>query len=276
MPATEIRSRPVDVAFDRGRHWKGKLGFVVLAMEQTVEDDVFRMAPDGVGVHVSRMPMSNVATLESLASMAPDIGASAALLLPDDRLDVVCYTCNSGAMVIGEKAVARTLAAARPGARPTTVMTGVVRGLAALGARRIAVATPYIDEVNGTVFDFLAGYGFEIVALQGMNLRTNMEIDTVDPAFIKHYARSVDQPEADAVFVCCGALRALDIAQALEDELGKPVVVSNQAMMWDCLRLAGIDDAVAGFGQLMHLGCDAHRAAVARLGDLQDEGDTAA
>lgn len=257
-----IHSRPVEARFDKGRHGRAKLGFVVLAMEQTVEDDVFKLTPAGVGVHFARIAMSNDATVATLAAMAPDITRTAALLLPEDRLDVLCYTCNSGTMVIGEDGVRAALARANARAQPTTVMTGVVRALRALSARKIAVATPYLDEVNDYVHEFLGERGFEILELQGMNIRENSAIDRVEPAFIREYARSVDRKDADALFVCCGALRALDIVAGLERDVGKPVVVSNQAQMWDCLRLAGIEDRVAGYGRLFDLGVEAHRGAV--------------
>ena len=39
----------------------------------------------------------------------------------------------------------------------------------------------------------------------------------------------------------------------MEQRVAKPVVASNQAMMWDCQRLAGIDDALKGFGRLLTL-----------------------
>ena len=113
-----VRSAPVEARLDNGRHWRAKLGFVVLAMEQTVEDDVFAMTPPGVGVHFARIPMSNHATVETLGAMAPDITASAGLLLPDDRLDVISYTCNSGTMVIGEEGVMAALSKAKPEAGP--------------------------------------------------------------------------------------------------------------------------------------------------------------
>lgn len=261
-----IRSKPVDVVLDRGRNWRAKLGFVVLSNEQTVEADVFKMTPDGVGVHFSRMPMSNTVTFETLAGMAPDIAASASLLLPEGELDAVSYTCNSGTMVIGEDEVMASLVGKGGRVRnTTTVMTGVVRGLEAVGARKISVATPYSDLVNSFVHRFLSSYGFEIVEFQGLNLTRNSDIDLVAPSFLKAYGHSVDRPESEAVFMCCGALRALDIAQSLEDQLGKPVITSNQAMMWDCLRLSGIDDELHGFGRLLALAPDSHARAVNSL-----------
>jgi maleate isomerase len=247
----QVRSRAFATRFDNGRHHRAKLGFVVLAMEQTVEDDVFRLTPDGVGVHFSRLPMSNTANVAMLKAMEPGIEQAARLILPDDRLDVVNYTCNCGTMVIGEERVLAALKRARPEAAATTVMTGVVHGLRAVGARRIVVATPYLDEVNAHVLSFLRSSGFEVLDLQGLNLATNKEIDCVEPEFLREFAASLDRPDADAVFVCCGALRALDIVGALEQQIGKPAVVSNQAMMWDCLRRAGIEDAVPGYGRLL-------------------------
>lgn len=262
-----IRSKPVAAVLDKGRHWRAKLGFVVLAMEQTVEADVFTMAPDNVGVHFTRMPMSNGVTLEALAGMAPDIAAAGSLLLPEDRLDVVCYTCNSGTMVIGERKVMAALDDGKRVGKTTTVMTGVVRALAAVGATTISVATPYPDQVNSVVHGFLSSYGFEIAEFQGLNLQRNTDIDCVSLDFLKDYVRSVDRPQSDAVLICCGALRALEIVPALEEELGKPVIVSNQAMMWDCLRLAGIADHVPGAGRLFSLGTDRHAAAANQLAE---------
>lgn len=261
-----VRSKPVEPRYDKGRHWRAKLGFVVLAMEQTVEDDVFRMTPPGVGVHFSRIPMSNDATVATLAAMAPGITQSASVILPEDKLDVLCYTCNSGTMVIGEDAVMAALTKAKPEAKPTTVMTGVVRALRAVGARCIVVATPYLDEVNDFLLGFLTERGFDVLDLQGMNIRENTKIDMVEPEFMREYARALDRPEADALFFCCGALRAVDMVDALERDIGKPAIVSNQAQMWDCLRLAGIDDRITGFGRLFDLDQDAHRWAVSLEG----------
>ena len=253
QPVTPVVSKPYDVRFDKGRHHRAKLGFILLAMEQTVEDDVFALTPKGVGVHFTRMPMANEATVETLKAMEPDIEAAASLILPDDRLDVTCYTCNCGTMVIGEDRVMKALMRGKPEAIPTTVMTGVVNALRAVGAGRIVVATPYLDEVNAHVLGFLRANGFDVLDIQGLNLRTNVEIDCVDPDFLCEFAAGLDRPDADAVFVCCGALRALDVVSALEEQLGKPAVVSNQAMMWDCLRRAGIEDRIGGYGRLFHM-----------------------
>jgi len=73
----------------------------------------------------------------------------------------------------------------------------------------------------------------------------------VAPSYITEFAASLDRPDADAVFVSCGALRTLDVIDELEQQIGKPAICSNQAMIWDTLRLAGIDDRINGYGRLL-------------------------
>ena len=72
----------------------------------------------------------------------------------------------------------------------------------------------------------------------------------VTPAYIRDFAISVDDPQADALFVSCGALRSIEVIEEIEDAIDKPCITSNQAMLWHCLRLAGIDDRIEGMGRL--------------------------
>ena len=248
-----------DIRFDDGRHFRGKIGFVLLAMEQTVEDDVFTLLPEGVGAHFSRIPMSNAVTTQELAAMAPDIVKAAGRILPEADLNVLCYTCSSGVMVIGESEVFAALRQAHPKALPTTVMTGSIRALRALNARNIVIMTPYLDEVNQAVRRFVTESKFNILDLHGLNIANNSDIDRLEPGFIREHARRLDRPDADVFYLCCGAMRSLDIVGALEQDLKKPVVVSNQAMMWDALRLCGIEDRNPDYGTLFDIGLDRYK-----------------
>jgi maleate isomerase len=247
---TQVEFLLKHVQYDQGRHWRAKLGFVILAMEQTIEEDMFRLAPPGVGVHFARAPMSNEVTVETLENMASGLAGTAALLLPEGNLDVVCYGCTSGSIVIGEDRVIAELLRGSPNARATTLVTGVVRALRAFQAKRIVVATPYLDEINVLEADYFRQQGFEVLDIQGLNISQDCDMVRVAPDFIFEFARSLDRPDTDAIFVSCGALRTVDILEKLEQTLGKPVVSSNQAMMWDTLRLAGIEDKIEGCGQL--------------------------
>jgi maleate isomerase len=247
------QSRSWDIRFDKGRHWRARIGFVLLAMEQTIEEDVFRLAPPGVGIHFTRARMANEVTVENLEAMASELADAAALLLPEGDLDVVCYACTSGSIVIGEERVMAELSRGAPGARATTLVTGVVRALRALQAQRIVVATPYLDEINVLETRYLQEQGFDVLDIQGLNIRKDADMVRVAPDFILEFAKSIDRADAEAIFVSCGALRTLDVVEELEQRIGKPVVASNQAMIWDTLRLAGVEDEIDGYGRLFRL-----------------------
>ncbi|WP_418595543.1 arylmalonate decarboxylase [Ponticoccus sp. (in: a-proteobacteria)] len=237
--------------FDDGRHPRAKLGFVLLSTERTIEDDMFRLRPYGVGVHFTRAYNKDDISVETLSNQVDDLARAASTLLPDGSLDVVCYACTSASLLIGEDRVIGELSRGAPSARPTTLISGVLRGLEALGVRRVAVATPYLDEINAREADYMEDAGFEISAIRGLNLDKDADMVRVSPRAIGRLAAAVDRPDAEAVFVSCGALRTLDIVEELEKELGKPVICSNQAMMWDVLRLAGLDDRIEGYGTLL-------------------------
>jgi len=239
------------IRFDRGRHWKAKLGFVVLANEQTIEEDMFRMAPPGVGLHFSRVKMANTIAIDTLEAVGQGLAGSAELILPDGELDVVCYACTSGSLVLGEDRVCEELKRGAPNAAATSLITTVKEALRAVNAHRIVVATPYIDEINKMEADYLNDKGFNVLDIQGLRIENDSDMVRVEPAFLEEFARSLDRPDADAIFISCGALRSIDILDQLEQKVNKPVIASNQAMMWSTLRLAGVKEPVEGYGKLL-------------------------
>ena len=239
------------IRFDRGRHHRAKIGYVLLATEQTIEDDVVKLTPEGVGVHFTRMAIPDSITNETLAAQAELLAGAARDILPDGSLDVICYACTSGSLIIGEDQVFAELKKGAPGAEPTSIITAVLRALKTLGKRRIAVATPYLDEINTREADYMRAAGLEIVNLAGLNLEKDSDMVRVAPEFIAEFATSVDRPDAEVLFISCGALRSLDVIDTLEQRVGKPVICSNQAMVWDALRRAGITDQFQGYGMLL-------------------------
>ncbi|MEL6435093.1 MAG: arylmalonate decarboxylase, partial [Pseudomonadota bacterium] len=190
-------------------------------------------------------------TISTFMQHAAELAPDAKRILPDGSLDVICYACTSGSLVIGEERVMAELSKGAPNAQPTTLITGVLAALNAIGAKRVAVATPYLDEINRRESDYMEAAGFEITNIQGLQLEKDSDMIRVRPEFIADFARSVDSEDADAVFISCGALRTIDILDDLEHSLGKPVICSNQAMLWDVLRKAGVTNAIGGYGRLL-------------------------
>lgn len=245
-----VQSKSFTPEFDEGRHPRAKLGFVLLATEQTVQGDMIRLCPAGVGVHFARVSNPNEITNANLAAIAPDLTRASSTLLPDGSLDVVSYACTSGSLVLGQEKVEALLREGNPNAKPSSIIAAVLRALEAVDAKRVVVATPYLDEVNTAERDYMVERGFDVLDIQGLNLSLDSDMVRVAPSFIADMAASLDRPEAEAIFISCGALRSVDIIDALEQRVGKPVIASNQALAWDALRLAGIKDRIEGFGGL--------------------------
>jgi len=121
-----------------------------------------------------------------------------------------------------------------------------------LGVKKIVVGTPYLDEINTNEAEFLLKKGFEVLDIQGLNLTTGIEFGRVTPSYWKEFALEIDRPDADAIFLSCGGIRSLEVAEEIEQITGKPVVTSNQAQFWSCLRRAGVQDNLSGFGRIFH------------------------
>ena len=249
-PETSVDAQ-TSIRFDDGRHHRAKIGYVLLATEQTIEDDVMALRPPGVGVHFTRAAIPDSITVATLEAQAELLADCASTLLPDGSLDVVCYGCTSGSLVIGEERVLSELRKGAPGAMATSLITGVVRALKTVGARRIVVATPYLQEINEREAAYLESVGFDVLSIAGLGLEKDSDMVRVAPDFIAEFALSQMRGSADAVFVSCGALRALDVIDEIEARAGIPAIASNQAMIWDTLRLAGIEDRLEGYGRLL-------------------------
>lgn len=237
--------------FDNGRAWRTRIGFVLISSDHLIEEDMMRMAPEGVCVHFTRSHMPIGCTVENLAAMESGLAASAADLMPEFEVPVICYACTSGTAVMGEEAVVRELKRANPDRQATTLLTGVVEGLRAISAQKIVMGTPYTDDVTSVVAQYMQKSGFELLNVQGLNLVYDKDITRVTPAYIREFAKAIDHPDADAIFLSCGGFRAIDVIDQIEQDTGKPVITSNQGMMWNCLRLAGISDQFDGYGRLL-------------------------
>lgn len=233
--------------------WKARIGLIVPSTNTINEPEFWRMAPEGVGIFTARAMLQGRATPESYFEMAKAV-SGAADQLATAEVDIVAYGCTSGSFVCPMEDLIDDMQA-RTG-RPALAAAGaVVAALRALGARRVALATPYIDFVNQREREFLQEQGFEVVSLEALDLGHTQEerrgIGRVPPEAIDRLARLADRPEADVVFISCTNLASLGVVERLEAELGKPVITSNQACFWACLRRLGLRDAIPGFGRLL-------------------------
>jgi maleate isomerase len=235
---------------DEGKHWQAKLGFILMSTDLAAESDFFAMVPEGVAVHITRLKTDDYTTNKTLARHIEAMADAASRIQPDTKPNVISYSCTSGSIVIGEERIMAEIKKGAPYAQPMTLVTGVVDALRELKAKKIVVGTPYLDEINTNEAEFLLAKGFEVLDIQGLNLETGIEFGQVTPQYWKRFALEIDCADADAIFLSCGGIRSAEVAQEIEAVVGKPVITSNQAQMWSCLRRAGIIDTIEGFGQI--------------------------
>jgi len=253
-PTRLIEHLPYDV--DGGIARRASIGLIVLATDYTIEHEWRRLfaGVDGVALYQSRIANEDNITPETLRAMEPRITECARVITPDTPLDVMAYGCTSASITIGEEKVFARIHEARPGIRCTTPVTAAFAAFDAFGARRIGVLTPYVAEVNRLVADYITARGYQVPVFGSFNCPRDTIVARITPQSIEAAVRAIiEQAAVDAIFVSCTSVRLLLDCAALEKNLGIPLTSSNHAMGWHALRLAGIDDRLAGFGSLYEL-----------------------
>lgn len=241
---------------DGGVAARARIGVIVLASDHTIEHEFRKIITQpGVAFYEARIRNDPVITPETLADMESRIAPTADLILPGMDLDVVAYGCTSASMVLGEQTVFDRIHETRPGVACTTPITAAFAAFEAFGARNIAVLTPYRDDVNQRVRDYIEGKGYRVPVFGSFNEEDDNMAARIDLDSVRSAAIELGRTDGvDAVFVSCTSIRLATVAREVEAELGKPVTSSNHAMAWHCLRLAGIDDPQPEFGTLFTLG----------------------
>jgi maleate isomerase len=234
---------------------RAKIGVVVLASDYTMEHEFRRVFTiPGVDYYEARIRTSPQITPSSLAAMGPLITDTVDLILPGAKLDVVAFGCTSASMVLGEEAVAERIHAARPEAKATNPITAAFAAFDALGAKRIAVLTPYRRDVNEIVRDYITAKGYAVPMFGSFNEQDYAVVASIDTDSLRAAVRAITQGhDVDAVFVSCTSVRLLDAVCDIEADCGLPVTSSNHAMAWHCLRLAGVTEKQPGLGRLFGL-----------------------
>lgn len=229
---------------------RATLGMIVLQVDETLEQDMRRLLPGGdVAQYVTRIPSGDELTPDTIATMERTLPAAAALLPPAARFDVIGYGCTSGTTLIGADRVAELVRQGAASARVTDPLSAALAALESLGARSLAIVSPYVESVSAPVRQAFEARGHEVRATVSFGEEVEARVARIDPASIRAAALAVGQ-QAEAVFLSCTNLRTLDIIADLEAELGKPVLSSNQVLAWHMAHLAGISEVCSGPGRL--------------------------
>jgi arylmalonate decarboxylase len=207
-----------------------KLRFVVTGL------GVERMTPEGFDAVIARIP----AAAEKLAAA----GAEAI------ELTGTSLTFYKGEAYNQQLRKAVTDASGLPA---TTMSNGVIDGLKAVGASRVAVATAYNDEVNDRLRAFLREHGLTPLVVTGLGIEAIADVDSVTQDDLLEFGARVraSAPEADSLLVSCGGFRTLELIAPLEARTGVPVISSMPHGLWAGARLVGLSGAAPGYGRLL-------------------------
>lgn len=230
-----------------------RLGVVVPSGNVIAEPQLTAMLPAGVAPYVTRLPLRGSSEAELTAML--DGLESAAALLADARVDLMVFHCT--AVSTSSPTLAAGIAARMAAASGIPAMTtaeALIAALGALSARRIVLLSPYLPAPHQREIEFLTWHGLDVVADAALGIDSNAEMAALSPDELFEFAVRHRHPDADAYLVSCTALRSAEIIAPLEAELGRPVVTSNQAMVWHALRSGGIEDHVDGYGVLLRTG----------------------
>lgn len=250
-PLPEIRQRAERPPFDP-RPLEKRVGLIVLATDHTTEPDFRRMvASERIGVYVARIDYTNPTTPENLRKMQPALSEGARLILPGEELDAICYSCTSASVVIGDTEIEAAIHRGKPRVPVVTPSAAAVRGLRALGARRISVLTPYTVETSRPMAAYFAAAGLEMASFTCLGFDDDREMARTRPEALVDLARDATAADAQALFISCTALRAAIAVPGIEQAIGRPVVSSNLATAWNCVRLCGDAGERPGLGRLM-------------------------
>ena len=233
--------------------WRARLGVIHPSRGWTPEHEWPRMLPRGVSHLVARMPLK-ATTPEELMKMGKH-AIEAARMLASASVDLICYGCTVETVLQGieyDRKLTRELEEAT-GIPAKTMAGGVLEALKELNARKIAIVTPYIEEINRQEKSFMEALGFEVVYEKGLGISETLEIAKISPGTVYRLGMEAiaKAPEADTLFFSCGNMRTIEVLSPLERDTGRPVISSNQALLWAALKAASVNEPIHGFGSLL-------------------------
>ena len=222
-----------------------RLGVIVPSGNVIAEPQIHAMLPEGVVAYMTRLELRGSSEPE-LLEMSRHV-ESGAKLLSDAQVDAVVFHCTAVSTFspsMGEDIEGRIAKAS--GLPAISTSEAILTALRALNAKKIVLLTPYIDSVN-------AHHGFEVIEEVGLGVNTNAEMAKLSPQIWVDLARKHQCEDADAYFISCTAVRSAEVIEEIEALVGRPVITSNQAMVWYALRKNAIANNQPGFGSLFSI-----------------------
>ena len=229
-----------------------KVGLLTLSTDLTIEKDfnsICHKLP--LKIFVNRIHNENPLTKENLLKMYEQIEPITEKILPGEKINTVAYACTSGTIAIGEDKVKEKIQLAKPGCHVTTPITSAIKAFNKMNVKKIAVFTPYPESVNKTISDYLIKKNINVMSFNSFNLNLDVDFARIDPNYLSETLTKLNMNDAEALFVSCTALPALEILDEVEKKINKLVFSSNQTLIWDTIRSVGYKNSIMGYGKLL-------------------------
>ena len=231
-----------------------KIGLLALSTDLTIERDfnsICHKLP--LDIFVNRIHNENQLTKENLLKMYEQIEPITEKILPGEKINTVAYACTSGTIAIGEDKVKEKIHLAKPNCHVTTPITSAIKAFNKMNIKKVSVFTPYPESVNKTITEYLIKKKIDVMSFNTFNLDLDVDFARVDPKYLFETLVKLDINDAEALFVSCTALPALEILDEVEKKINKPVFSSNQTLIWDSVRSTGYKNSIAGYGKLLRI-----------------------
>jgi maleate cis-trans isomerase len=233
---------------------RARLGFIIPSSNRMVEPQLQHYCPEGVVPHFNRIGMTN-RHKAPLDELMPRI-LLAAELLGDSKCDVTVLQCTGTSMSGGVEKEREVISAIEDltGKPAASAASSLMDAFQALNAQRLVFVSETPQGGHDKKLAFLKEAGLEIIADKAMGLAGTDVYCSTPPEFWFENVKAMRNDDADAYFISCANIRSIDVIEALEDELDRPVITSNQAALWSALRLAGLNDNISALGRLFKTG----------------------
>lgn len=229
---------------------RARLGMLLPSGNRAAEPQFHAMLPPGVSLHTTRLKLTGSSEADLMA-MTERV-EEAAELVADAGADLVVFHCTAVTTFSAELEASIKARVVRASGRPATVTSEAIStALKTLGAKRIVMLSPYIETINAREAAFFKGAGFDILGYAGLDCPTAEAMMAVTPQQWREFSLKHRDDRADAYLISCTTVRSADVVTELEQQLGRPVITSNTATVWHCLRTMGLNDRVLGYGEIL-------------------------
>jgi maleate cis-trans isomerase len=234
---------------------RARVGLIIPSGNRMTEAHFRHFAPPDLGFHPARLRVTRgyKLTLPDLL----DAVARTAEILSDVGADLIGFHCNATSMEHGTDGDAKILEAITKATGIAAISTAqaTVDALRAVNIRRLVLLTPYDQDTNDEERHHLEQLGFDVLHDVFIGRQPGVRHYEHPPERWLELTRANLRSDADGYLMSCTNTTQIDVIEPLERELGKPVINSNQAMIWACLnRLTaklGPVKPIAAFGRLM-------------------------